>query len=468
MRLKFIPKYPSRDCESCNVTMHVMGASFECPQCRAYCARREFVIPMDSLPRLEERFQKLARRASRLSVEGPSLVIGERVDIPEVNIRGVETGAIASFLYVKVEGVAPKLPGYELVAVIRHLQGEEDANLVTTVGEHRIPESFRHTGPICDHCHVKRNRNDTFVVRHDSGKLVQVGRSCLRDYLGHGSIERIATIAELIADALDAMSEFDGDLDIDFFATGERHVKDWHLVTYLAYVSAVIDRHGWCSRATAMAHEGVDATSDAAWRWMIENYQEMKRSNGHHAVRLQHPEPSERDYARANTARDWAMALHENLETLSDYEHNVNVVARVSRVDRKTRGVGASILVACDRAHAKKAERQASQWFGKVKVQGDKKYKRETYELKVLAAIEVGINSRFGSSTLHILRDTNGNKAVWTTKTTLEVGTTYKLKVTVDEHSEYKGEKQTVLSRCEVVEKVEAHAPGETDASVAA
>ncbi len=474
MPLKHKPPYTKRHCSVCDIEMNISGASFECPKCFARSARSEFIVPTDAYEKLEQRFALFSRRASRLGIEGPTLKVIEQIDIPEVDRLGKETGAIARFVAVAISGASPKLPGYELIAVIRHLRADnaEDAHIVSAVGEHHVPEKYRHTGPVCEHCHVNRQRNDTFLVQHDDARIVQVGRSCLRDYLGHRSIERITALAELMVDALEALDEYEGDWDLDFdFFGGEHKARDWSLVTYLAYVSSVIEHYGWCSRANAQAHGDVESTSEIAWTWMCENYVARRAYTGHHALDLKYPEPTTRDYDRANAARAWASALHDRGDELSDYEHNVNVVARVARVDRKTRGIGASILPVYDRHVAKEADRAKSQWFGNVKREGDKKYKRETYELSVIATITVGLNSRFGSSILHIMRDANGNKAVWTTRATaLSVGATYRLKVTIEKHDEYKGEKQTVLTRCEVIEQMnqDAGAASTTEVSAAA
>ena len=66
----------------------------------------------------------------------------------------------------------------------------------------------------------------------------------------------------------------------------------------------------------------------------------------------------------------------------------------------------------------------------------------------------------FGTDTMHIytFRDSAGNAIVWKTTSgaAAENGETVHLKGTIKEHSEYDGEKQTVLTRCKIVRTVEA------------
>lgn len=69
---------------------------------------------------------------------------------------------------------------------------------------------------------------------------------------------------------------------------------------------------------------------------------------------------------------------------------------------------------------------------------------------------------------MHILKDADGNTFTWKTQNGLcvalgndqykvaEKGDTVKIKGTIKDHSEYKDEKQTVLTRCKVVDIIEA------------
>ena len=62
-------------------------------------------------------------------------------------------------------------------------------------------------------------------------------------------------------------------------------------------------------------------------------------------------------------------------------------------------------------------------------------------------------NNRFGGSNIYTFRDANGNEIVWFTSVLMdkEVGDTFNIKATVKAHNEYKGKKNTVISRAKVV-----------------
>lgn len=83
-----------------------------------------------------------------------------------------------------------------------------------------------------------------------------------------------------------------------------------------------------------------------------------------------------------------------------------------------------------------------SEWQGEI---GQK------IEISVTVDRVFGFEGRFGSSFLYLLRDENGNVYKWSTAKGLEEKATYKLKATVKDHEEYKGVKQTVITRGTVV-----------------
>jgi hypothetical protein len=85
-----------------------------------------------------------------------------------------------------------------------------------------------------------------------------------------------------------------------------------------------------------------------------------------------------------------------------------------------------------------------SQFYGAI---GDRP------ELHLTIAKTIPIETNWGTSTLHIMVDNNENEFIWKTNTkTLELGKEYHLKGTIKEHNLYKGSRQTVLTRCKIIE----------------
>lgn len=85
-------------------------------------------------------------------------------------------------------GAPPSLEGWTLAARVTHLtdaETGEPVNVFDPVPGVEIPEEFRNRDRVCDHCKARRLRKYTFVCRNETtGEWVQVGSTCLRDFLG--------------------------------------------------------------------------------------------------------------------------------------------------------------------------------------------------------------------------------------------------------------------------------------------
>ena len=67
----------------------------------------------------------------------------------------------------------------------------------------------------------------------------------------------------------------------------------------------------------------------------------------------------------------------------------------------------------------------------------------------VLIEKNIALESRFGLSHMHIMRDSDENVYVWTTGSKdYEAGTMLHLKMKVKDHKEYNGTKQTIVWYC--------------------
>lgn len=70
-------------------------------------------------------------------------------------------------------------------------------------------------------------------------------------------------------------------------------------------------------------------------------------------------------------------------------------------------------------------------------------------ELVLTVEKAISIDNHFGSSTLHVMKDDEGNTVVWSTSTrNWAVGSQRLVRGTVKEHKVYRNERQTWLSRC--------------------
>jgi hypothetical protein len=155
-------------------------------------------------------------------------------------------------------------------------------------------------------------------------------------------------------------------------------------------------------------------------------------------------QPTKEDGEYADRVLEWLKATTD----ASDYMYNLRVAAALPEVTHRTRGLLASVVGAYQREVEKKiAERSAPKVSAHVGEIG----KRLTFRLKVVR--KANVDTEWGGLTIHVLEDENGNVFVWKTSTgSLKYEIAYDVKGTVKKHSDYKGKKQTELSRCVATE----------------
>lgn len=102
-------------------------------------------------------------------------------------------------------------------------------------------------------------------------------------------------------------------------------------------------------------------------------------------------------------------------------------------------------------------------YSAKIKAAKDKHYAKDStseYQFEVGQKVEVELNvlkinwfdSIYGTHYIYNMQDANGNVFIWKTACNeIQEGDKVTIKATVKEHNEYRGVKQTVLTRCKVV-----------------
>jgi len=332
--------------------------------------------------------------------------------------------------------------GWTFVAALEHLDGE---NLVRALPGQILPPEYRTRGPQCDHCKLARRRADTYVVRHEDGRLVQVGSTCIADFLGSSDAVKIAAYATMLASArgLAEGGESEG------FGGGSGDVA---LSQYLPFVAWCVREQGWTSRTIAREQGGA-ATADVAMHFMSCRNKRSCPSCSKMEVQC---EPTDVDVALAASAEVWAESLSDGEVNASsgDYLHNLRAVARTGIVGFRSAGIAASMVTAYERAlgvERKRAERAARPPSAHVGTVG----KREVFSNVVLDFV-TGYETQYGYTTVLKFITDAGAVLTWKASNTDiargDVGKRYDVKGTVKKHDEYKGQKQTLLSRCAVEE----------------
>ena len=153
--------------------------------------KETYEIPEQNLTKLQDKLDKLNRKASKLET---TPIILEEIsfrDEPILDEKGKETGRIQRYITVTIEGEAPTIGGWKFVSTIQH---EAEGNILRTVPSETIPEIYRTSPANCDHCQTIRDRKDTYIVTNGQ-EFKQVGSGCLRDFTGVNNPHKAAAYA---------------------------------------------------------------------------------------------------------------------------------------------------------------------------------------------------------------------------------------------------------------------------------
>jgi len=204
---------------------------------------------------------------------------------------------------------------------------------------------------------------------------------------------------------------------------------------FLAACCGWVRTTGFVSRKMLEGRDGGMTTGDLAWEQFQPDCKKADRV-----------EVTPADEARAAAIIVWGAALQPRDD--NNYENNLKLLLAAPTLARSGAGYVASAVVAYDRAMGKLLERAQQAPSEHVGVVGE----RSRHVVTCFAAI--GIDSdQFGYSTLYVLRTDKNELLKWKSsgEAKLDRQQRYLLEGSVKEHTEYKDEKQTVLTRCSVL-----------------
>jgi hypothetical protein len=366
---------------------------------------RMFRVLEEQLPALQAEIERLARRADRLGTA--------RIALRDTGRRD------GRHAIVELDGEPPALLGWTLAAIVDH-RGAMPAFRVVGLGAPALDRS-RFAGPHCDHCHLRRQRAQTFVLWHAaSGRVRQVGSGCLRDFLDGHDPERLCRQAESLLLAQSALAGAAGS------TTGVASQPEGvSLRQFAAHAAMAVRTTGWVSRAQAR-RTSQTASADAALQ----------------SLQTTPDAPRARDLALADGALRWARELLAAQPRLSSFERDaVAVVGRPTVLTPRDRGLVCALIAVYRR------RRLSSRHLGVVGGWLD--------AVVLVERLLEQPSTRHGAVTRHDLIDVHGNRLVWwqTGGEPLPVAQALHLRGRVARHTHFGPAEVTVLARCHLLDR---------------
>lgn len=372
------------------------------------------------LPELEKRVRAIGRKLDKYGMNWHFEVLGEsaeRVNVyryDEVNHYQVKVGGtVLDVMSYSFDMETLKLGEWSPVAVIEHMALTDAAgtqNMVHTINNAEPLPGWWTADSKCEHCTSNRRRNKTVMLQDASGAYKQVGTSCIREFTGIDA----ADIISLYASVGDIYQE-------ELRLTEERVPKSPYTgtVNYLAHCIKMISENGY--------------------------NKEVTKYKAHESARTSHATPE-------LTAQAQAIIDFYAVTDFDNDGFNNNIKTALTCEYSKISGFVAYAPIAYQKAleviaerERKDAENAVSEWQGTPgeKITTDVEYVRSySYESDY---------GRYGTTQyIHIFKDAAGNVYKWNTGKHIENAEHITITGTIKAHSEYDGQKQTVLTRCKL------------------
>lgn len=312
----------------------------------------KYNIPEQNLTALEKRLAALSRRTVKA---GNVAVTCTRTGMFRDEPLATDSTKLVRTVEVEVTGDMPAYNGWHFMATLCRT---EEGNVVRAIPGYEVPAQYRDGDHTCDHCHTVRQRRDTYVLRHDDGRTVRVGSSCLQDFLQH-SADGLSLAARL---CMEAHSMAESATQRGWLGGNGTMAATYRfdLHTFLVHVAQVVLSDKRFVTRSRAREAGTLSTADRAYNSM----------QGRTPLQIT-PEAEElatraREYVcfafsgeifSANAILDEAefksrlMASYGVQKTISDFEHNLLTVARSEAIEVRLIGIAAYIVEAFRRAH---------------------------------------------------------------------------------------------------------------------
>lgn len=391
-----------------------------------------YAIYEGNMERLEKKLATIQNKCSKYGCEFTYKQVGEEFR----TVTNEEGENITTrFIIIEAEGIA-KVNGWEFVAVIEH---NDPTNIIRAFRtEYEVPERYYTSAPVCEHCNSKRKRKDTYLIRNtETGEFKQVGKSCLKDFTNGLSAEMVARYISWFDELIKGEAPTGGSYGI-YYPVSEVMQFAVEAVNLYGYQKSISPYDEGYIGQQSTKEVVVDMWGGGRWAKKHEDkgFNVNRQGNKEKVAAV--------------------LAFVAGLENKMGYISNLKTLCSKEYCQGRDLGIVVSAVACYDREmeyQARKAKREAQQakeqatlkneWFGNV---GERVEVMQP-EMKLLTSWETD----FGTKYLYKLITDNGLVFTWKTGKPVENGKKLKVVGTIKAHTEFRGQKQTELTRCKII-----------------
>ncbi len=399
----------------------------------------KYYIPYNKVEKLEKIINRANKKgASILFVKGEeSYQDGIMYVHPKYGNTLIETPIKVRCIECEVDGTY-RINGWSFVGTIQFTPNGNIIRLVDSYFEGKIPTRYLHTPSICEHCGKVRNRKDTYLICSDEGEFKQVGSSCLLEYTQGLDANVCAEMMSSLNKVLDlAKLEYQDD---EFFRSSYNYSSD------CSYDSLEVKKHAYA---------------------LVTKYGYHKMENGNGSAN------DLSDFLFRNSPSDVWEPLYGSLEMPS--EDIINAIDEYAKANLEKEEFGYirnaslawlndgieyrdfGLVCAFVNTYLKEVARLEKQ---KIDVEsknnvhvgnvGDK-ITIKVAHARVLFIKDNSSYSYYAESTkVWEIIDEEGHTYKWSANFGVDIHSGDTIKATIKAHSEYKGIKQTIITRGKV------------------
>lgn len=397
-----------------------------------------------NIERLEKHMARIGKKCHKLGLDFTYERTGEEI-APVLDKNGEQAydsegePIIVKYIIVEVSGLAIH-NDWEFVATIDHT---DEGNIIRNVNNNiSVPERYYTSDCYCEHCKTDRNRNQTEIIHNTvTGEFMQVGKACVKEYIGGLDASTIAQWIEMFDSVIKGESH-----------TGGGYQNYRELYTYIRYAVETIKHFGYVKKYDEFGDYNKNNTTSRVCDF-IYNYNRMVHCNPYdrNVIELMDSVGFNVDSKETIETADKVIEFCKNIEETNEYTHNIHILANSDYFNGKFTGYVVSMValynreverIAKEYARQEQANKEkASDYVGNI---GDR------IEIKAVTATTISsFETAYGITYINKFVDENGNVYMWFGNKAVDEGIT-SVKGTIKEHKEYKGVKQTILTRCKV------------------
>lgn len=407
----------------------------------------EYLIYEDFFPDLDRKIQSIGKKCAQNGNPFSYQVLGDEF---QERKNSIGKSAVYRFIRIDVSGLATA-GEYTAVAM---LEMHETGNLIRLIDRSvTLPEKFRTSENVCEHCHCSRERKNLFVVRNNqTGEFKQVGKSCLKLYTG-------GLNAETAAYALDLVTELEnaGKIDDDCFTMRSRK---WASVDHvLSVASMFIGKMGYQKsedfmlptsalvRRVALSEDlarAKDDVNDTLYRYGLKF-----RIESSDLENLTSPEALE----TVEKIKKYWISETEKPENNSEFYNNVRILLSENFVESKNFGIlsylpeGYRRFLESEKRKAERAQLPEVPHYGEV---GKRYRKIPAKRITLVTSYE----TPYGYTDIFRIALQDGGEITWKTSTWVDEeirkSENFVVDFTVKAHGEFRGVNQTEVTRVKI------------------